>query len=216
MKVIILCESSGNVRRAFRDLGHDAWSLDILPADDGSPFHIQGDAAEFIRSGAWREYDLIGMHPPCKYLSVSGIHWNDRGRGWDGTKDALRFVRLLMSIDKPFYLENPVSIISSRIRKPDQIIQPYQFGEDASKATCLWLNGLPKLTPTEWVNPRIVRREGKPTTRRWSNQTDSGQNKFGPSPDRWKLRSRTYPGIAKAMAAQWSVALDQPSSFALT
>jgi hypothetical protein len=138
-------------------------------------------------------------HPPCTYLSVSGIHWNNRGRGWEETEKALDFVRSLMGANIPrIALENPVSIISSRIRKPDQIIHPHQFGHDASKATCLWLKNLPKLQVTEAIAPRII--NGKP---RWGNQCDSGQNKLAPSKDRWKIRSTTYPGIAAAMASQW-------------
>lgn len=145
-------------------------------------------------------WDLAIFHPPCTYLSVSGIHWNNRGRGWDETEKALEFVQLLLNADIPrIALENPVSIISSRIRKPDQIIHPYQFGHDASKATCLWLKNLPKLIPTSNFPPRII--SGRP---RWGNQTDSGQNKLAPSSDRWKIRSTTYQGIADAMAAQWS------------
>ena len=204
MKVLIGCESSGVVRRAFRALGHDAWSCDLLPADDGSPFHYQCDVLHVIRNtGPW---GLGIFHPPCTYLSVSGLHWNKRGVLVDGrpraelTEGALEFIRQLMECDIPrIALENPVGCISTRIRKPDQIIQPHQFGDDASKATCLWLRGLPKLVPTEHVPPRMV--NGKP---RWSNQTDSGQNKLGPSDDRWKLRSVTYAGIANAMANQWS------------
>lgn len=139
-------------------------------------------------------------HPPCTYLSVSGMHWTTRGlRDPKLTEDALDFVRLLMGADIPrIAVENPVSVISSRIRKPDQIIHPYQFGDDASKKTCLWLKNLPPLLPTEIVEPRIV--DGK---KRWGNQCDSGQNKLAPSPDRWKERSKTYRGISKAMAKQW-------------
>lgn len=204
MKVLIACESSGTVRNAFRELGHDAWSCDLLPADDGSPYHIQGCALDAIRSGDW---DFIGMHPPCTYLGVSGIHWNNRGRGWDETNKALQFVRDLIEAagEVPFYLENPVSIISSNIRRPDQIIQPYEFGEDASKKTCLWLSKLKPLTPSGRFHGRLVEyppASGK-IVERWSNQTDSGQNKLPPSKNRWKDRSKTYPGIAKAMAEQW-------------
>jgi hypothetical protein len=139
-------------------------------------------------------------HPPCTHLAVSGARHFTAKRA-DGRQDAaLDFVRLFM--DAPIEriaIENPVSVISSRIRKPDQIIQPYQFGHDASKKTCLWLKNLPLLTPTQMVEPRIV--DGKA---RWANQTDSGQNKLPPSKDRWRLRSKTYEGIADAMAAQWS------------
>ena len=139
-------------------------------------------------------------HPPCTYLSVSGMHWTARGlRDPQLTEDALEFVRALMNapIDK-ICIENPVSVISSRIRKPDQIIHPWMFGDDASKKTCLWLKNLPALVSTSIVEPRIA--NGK---KRWANQTDSGQNNLPPSDDRWKERSKTYAGIASAMASQW-------------
>jgi hypothetical protein len=195
MKILIACEYSGTVRDAFAAHGHDAMSCDILPTDNPG-HHYQGDVRDVLDQG----WDLMICHPPCTYLSVSGIHWNNRGRGWEETDKALEFVNLLLSADIPHIaLENPVSIISSRIRKPDQIIQPYCFGHDASKSTCLWLKNLPKLLPTETIPPRIV--NGKS---RWGNQTDGGQNKLAPSEDRWKLRSTTYKGIAKAMAEQWS------------
>jgi site-specific DNA-cytosine methylase len=193
-RVLVACEYSGTVRDAFAARGHDAMSCDILPTDKPGK-HYQGDVRDVLDDG----WDLMICHPPCTYLSVSGIHWNNRGRGWEETEKALDFVRLLMGANIPrIALENPVSIISSRIRKPDQIIHPHQFGHDASKATCLWLKNLPKLQPTENVPPRIV--NGKP---RWANQTDGGQNKLAPSDDRWKLRSTTYPGIAAAMAFHW-------------
>lgn len=194
MKILIVCESSGTVREAFRTRGHDAWSCDLLPADDDSPFHYQCDAREV--GGDW---DMMGFHPPCTFLSVSGIHWNNRGRGWDRTEQALAFVRWCMSHKCPWYLENPVSIISTRIRRPDQTIQPYEFGHNASKRTALWLNDLPKLVPTDRIAGRMI--DGK---ERWDNQTDSGQNKLAPSKTRWKERSKTYDGIAQAMANQWS------------
>ena len=196
MKVLIACESSGTVRDAFIRAGHDAMSCDMLPTEQPGP-HYQGDVLDVLYNG----WDLLIGHPPCTYLSVSGMHWTTRGlRDPQLTEDALAFARLLM--DAPIAriaIENPVSIISSRIRKPDQIIQPYQFGHDASKKTCLWLKSLPPLRPTAFVDPRIV--DGKP---RWDNQTDSGQNKLPPSADRWRMRSKTYQGIADAMAAQWS------------
>jgi site-specific DNA-cytosine methylase len=199
MRVIIACETSGEVREAFRRRGYEAYSCDILPADDNSKFHYQGDILEVIKNtGDW---DLMIAHPPCTYLSVSGMHWTTRGlRDPQLTEDALSFAKILM--DAPIHricIENPVSIISTRIRKPDQIIQPWQFGHDASKKTCLWLKNLPLLKHTEYIPPRIV--DGK---QRWSNQTDSGQNKLPPSKDRWKIRSKTYTGIAEAMAEQWS------------
>jgi hypothetical protein len=196
MRVLIACESSGAVRDAFRARGHFAMSCDLLSSEQPGPHH-QGDVRELLG----QEWDLLIAHPPCTYLFVSGMHWTTRGlRDPKLTEDALDFVRLFM--DAPIEriaIENPVSIISSRIRKPDQIIQPHQFGHDASKKTCLWLKGLPLLKPTQMVEPRIV--NGKP---RWGNQTDSGQNKLPPSKDRWKLRSKTYEGIADAMAVQWS------------
>ena len=205
-RVLIACESSGTVREAFRRRGHDAWSCDLLPADDGSPHHIQGDALDAIRSQCW---SLVIAHPPCTHLSVSGLHWNARvpGRA-EKTEAALQFVRDIIEAGRAcggLVVENPVSCISSRIRRPDQIIQPWQFGEDASKATCLWLHGgVPALRsdPRDHFPPRVVMVGGKPRNR-WSNQTDGGQNRLGPSPTRWKERSRTYPGIAQAMAKQW-------------
>ena len=192
VRVLVACEYSGAVRDAFRAAGHDALSCDLLPSDGPGP-HYQGPAQDIIGQG----WDLMVAHPPCTYLSVSGMHWTKRGlRDPQLTEDALAFVRLLMDAPVPrIAIENPISVISSRIRKPDQIIQPWQFGHDASKATCLWLQGLPLLQPVNQL-------PGDHKTRR-ANQTPSGQNKLGPSPDRWKLRSRTYDGIANAMAQQW-------------
>lgn len=195
MKVLVACEYSGSVRDAFIARGHEAVSCDLLPTDAPGP-HYQGDVRDILYDG----WDLMVAHPPCTYLSVSGMHWTTRGlRDPQLTEDALEFVRLLL--DAPIEriaLENPVSVISSRIRKPDQIITPYQFGHDASKKTCLWLKNLPHLVSTDYVEPRVV--NGK---KRWGNQTDSGQNKLPPSADRWKIRSETYAGIAAAMADQW-------------
>jgi len=203
MRVLVGCEFSGVVRNAMRRLGHEAWSCDLLAAEDGSPYHLHGDVRQYLGDG----WDLGIFHPPCTYLTVSGLHWNgrvpDRARK---TEDAIVFVRTLLEAPIPrIALENPVGCLSTRIRKPDQIIQPYEFGADASKKTCLWLKNLPKLTPTAYVLPRMV--NGKP---RWANQTDSGQNRLGPSEDRWKLRSETYPGIADAMAAQWTTDVSIP------
>ena len=203
-RFLVCCEHSGIVREAFRKRGLDAWSCDLLPADDNSPYHIQGDCREAMKAGHW---DGFGLHPDCTYLTVAGIHWNNRGRGHEKTNAALAFVREVIEIagDRPWYLENPVSIISTRIKKPTQTIQPYDFYEDASKRTCLWLNKLPKLTGTKRFNGRMVEwpiGSGK-MVERWSNQTDSGQNKLAPSANRWKLRSKTYQGIADAMADQW-------------
>jgi hypothetical protein len=193
MKVLVGCEYSGKVRQAFRDIGHDAWSCDLLPPDDGSDYHIQGDVVTLLNDG----WDLAVFHPPCTYLSVSGMHWTTRGlRDQQLTEDALIFVQTLLNAPIPkIALENPVSVISSRIRKPDQIIQPWWFGDDASKKTCLWLKNLLPLQPTNMLH-------GDNKTRR-ANQTASGQNKLAPSKDRWKKRSETYQGIANAMAEQW-------------
>ncbi len=195
MRVLVACESSGAVRDAFIRAGHYAASCDLLPSESPLGDHYQCDAAEILDHG----WDLLIAHPPCTYLSVSGMHWTTRGlRDPKLTEDALDLVRLFLAAPiERIAIENPVSVISSRIRKPDQIIQPYQFGHDASKKTCLWLKGLPLLKPTQMVEPRIV--NGK---QRWANQTDSGQNKLPPSKDRWKLRSKTYEGIADAMATQ--------------
>ncbi len=200
MRVLVACESSGTVREAFRKLGHEAWSNDLLPADDGSPFHIMGDCLEAIARG----WDLVIAHPPCTYLSSSGIHWNTRrperaALTEDGAAFFMSCVQLCTLHAKAWAIENPVGVMSSRYRKPNQIIQPYMFGDDASKRTCLWLWNLPLLQPTRMVPGRIV--NGK---ERWANQTDSGQNVLPPSADRWKIRSKTYQGIADAMADQWS------------
>lgn len=196
MKILVACESSGAVRRAFRSLGHDALSCDLLPSDDGSQHHIVGDAIEIAYSGRW---DLMIAHPPCTYLSVSGMHWTTRGlRDPQLTVDALEFFRKLLDAPIPKKcLENPIGVASTRIRPADQIIQPWQFGHPESKATALWLIGLPHLNPTNILQ--------LPESGRWDNQTASGQNKLAPSADRWKLRSKTYQGIADAMANQWGV-----------
>jgi hypothetical protein len=192
MNILVACEHSGTVREAFAKRGHFAVSCDLLDTEIPG-LHYQGDVTKILDMG----WDLMVAHPPCTYLSVSGMHWTTRGkRDPQLTEDALDFVRLLMNAPIPkIALENPVSIISSRIRKPDQIVQPWWFGEDASKKTCLWLKNLPLLQPTNKL-------EGDDKTRR-ANQTPSGQNKLGPSDTRWKERSKTYQGIADAMAQQW-------------
>jgi hypothetical protein len=192
MKVLIGCERSGVVRDAFLKRGHDAWSCDLVASERGL-HHMTANVLDVLGMG----WDLAIFHPDCTFLSVSGLHWNGRvpGRA-QKTEDALAFVRKLMAAPIPRWaLENPVGCISSRIRKPDQIIQPWQFGEDASKATCLWTKGLPPLKHTN-VLP------GGRSARR-ANQTASGQNKLGPSPERAMLRAKTYQGIADAMALQW-------------
>lgn len=194
MNVLILFEESGKVMEAFRDKGHSAFSVDLLPTRSKrySWAHMQADVWERIDE-LIPDTDLIIAFPPCTYLCVSG------NRHYAGTlyrKEALNKIRALMElpVDK-IAIENPVGVISSHIRKPDQIIQPWQFGHPESKRTCLWLKGLPKLQPTS-ILPL-------PESGRWNNQTPSGQNKLGPSADRARLRSETYDGVALAMAQQW-------------
>jgi hypothetical protein len=202
MRVLIACEFSGVVRDAFRRIGHDAWSCDledVEPQGEWSNFHLYGDALRFIYDKTW-QWDLMIAHPPCTFLSSSGLHWNKtRPERAVYTESALIFVRQML--DAPIEriaVENPVGCISTRVRRPDQIIQPYEFGEDASKRTCLWLKNLPRLTSTFRFPGRMV--NGR---ERWGNQTDGGQNKLAPSDNRSSLRSITYPGIAAAMAWQW-------------
>jgi len=257
LRVLVACEYSGTVRDAFRALGHDAWSCDLLPTDVPG-LHYQGDVRHLIdgwtpvrhqcecdpegdglcqltgadtsecscigptqdeveyleRDGAlfgrptYRpSWDLMIAHPPCTYLCSSGLHWNKRRpERAQQTEDALDFVRLLLNAPIPHIaLENPIGCISTRIREPDQTIQPWQFGDPESKATCLWLKNLPPIQATHRADdffsaPLPSRSEHG----RWQNQTASGQNKLPPSPDRWKLRSATYAGIAAAIAAQYS------------
>jgi hypothetical protein len=200
MRVLIGCARSGVVGNAFRARGHIAMECDIEPTRGDPRYHIQDDIFNVV-IGPPFWWDLFIVHPPCTYLSVSGLHWNKRRpERAKLTEEAWTFVKRLWDLNHPrFCLENPISAISTRLRKPDQIIQPYQFGEDASKATCLWLRGLPKLVPTNRISGRMV--NGR---ERWSNQTDSGQNRLGPSESRAEMRSKTYQGIAEAMANQWS------------
>jgi len=214
VNILVACEYSGIVRSAFAALGHNAWSCDLLPTEIPGQ-HYQGDVRDLLKE----KWDLMIAHPPCTHLAVSGARYFYRKQAEQA--EALEFVRSLMNAPiEHIAVENPISIISSRIRKPDQIIQPWQFGEDASKKTCLWLKGLPVLKSTTIIEPRVVccglviesgDKYGCPNCNgekvaqpRWANQCDSGQNKLTPSPDRWKERSRTFQGIANAMAAQWS------------
>lgn len=180
LRVLVGCEYSGTVRDAFKALGHDATSCDLLPTDKPGK-HYQGNVFDIINDG----WDLAIFHPPCTHLAVSGARWfKDKQKE---QAEALEFVRLLMEADIPkIAIENPISIISSKIKKPTQIIQPWQFGHGETKSTCLWLKGLPKLIPTNIVEGR--------EQRIW---------KLPPSADRWKIRSTTFPGIAEAMAMQW-------------
>jgi len=190
MKILIACEYSGTVRDAFSALGHDATSCDILPTEKPGKHH-QGDVAKILGDG----WDMMIAHPPCTYLSVSGIHWNNRGRGWEQTEKALEFVQLLMNAPIPrIAIENPISIISSRIKKPSQVIQPWMFGHMEQKATCLWLKNLPALRETNNVKAEMMKLPDKERQR---------IHYLPPSKDRWKLRSTTYQGIAEAMAKQW-------------
>lgn len=216
MKIILGCEESQAVCIEMRERGHEAYSCDILPASGGHPeWHIQGDIIPVIYGQHW---DMIIAFPPCTYLCSSGLHWNNRvPERREKTEEALNFVCLILNapIEKKG-LENSIGCISTRIYKDEdgiykvsdvptkkgvkasQIIQPYDFGEDASKGTCLFLQKLPLLKGTSYFEPRFI--NGK---KRWGNQTDSGQNKLAPSENRGLLRSKTYPGIAKAMAEQW-------------
>jgi hypothetical protein len=199
MRVLIACECSGVVRDAFARLGHFAMSCDLKESEaDGH--HYKGSVFDIID----HDWDLLIGHPPCTYLSSSGMHWTTRGlRDPQLTEDALVFVKRLMDCKIPKKaIENPVGCISTRIRKADQYIQPHEFGHDASKKTGLWLQGLPILTGTKDIAPRIVNKNGK-EYKRWDNQTDAGQNRLPPSEDRATNRSRTYKGIAEAMAVQW-------------
>lgn len=215
MRILIACESSGVIREAFRKRGHEAFSCDLQPADDGSFFHIQGDVTGWLyfKFSDGKGWDLMIAHPDCTYLTNSAA-WafsdgpyhqkvkpgtlvgSERRQARQG---ALEFVRLLMEAPIPrIAIENPVGAISTYIRQADQYIQPFEYGDDASKKTGLWLKNLPLLQPTRYIEPRIV--NGRP---RWANQTDSGQNRLSPSADRWKTRSKTYQGWADAMADQW-------------
>lgn len=185
MKVLIACEFSGVVREAFRAKGHDTWSCDLLASD--SDYHYEGPVEDILYDG----WDLMIAHPPCTYLTVAGNRWyHDKP---DLINSAVSFVKLLADapIEK-IAIENPVGRLSTLWRKPDQYVQPWMFGHDASKKTGLWLKNLPLLEPTD-----IIKKD------RYANQTPSGQNNLGPSADRWKLRSMTYQGIANAMAEQW-------------
>jgi len=181
MRVLVACEFSGRVRDAFTARGHEAWSCDLLPSETPGP-HFQEDVRGVLGIG----WDLLIAHPPCTHLAVSGARWFKEKE--KEQQESLEFVRLLLDAPIPrIALENPVSVISSRIRRPDQVIQPWMFGHGEVKATCLWLKGLPNLVPTNIVEGRHARVHREP-----------------PSPERWKNRSRSYPGMAAAMAEQWS------------
>ena len=185
MRVLVACEYSGRVREAFRARGHNAWSCDLYePAEDGSQLHLMGDALQVAYD---REWDLMIAHPPCTHLAVSGARWFAEKKASGDQQAAIDFFLALARAPIPrIAIENPVCIMSSVWREPDQVIQPWQFGHGETKATCLWLKGLPHLVPTKIVPGRVARVHLMP-----------------PSEDRWKERSRTYEGIAEAMADQW-------------
>lgn len=209
MRVLIGCECSGVVRRAFRARGHDAWSCDLKPARDGSPWHIQGDLLAVLGQG----WDLFICHPPCTFLCGSAAwafkdppyHQKVKAGTLTGAArreardEAGAFALALWRADVgKVALENPRGFLPRYLGPATQTVQPFNFGDDASKGTCLWLRGLPPLVGTRYVEPRLV--DGK---RRWSNQTDSGQNKLSPSDDRAERRAVTFLGIAEAMAENW-------------
>lgn len=194
MRWLVGCEFTGSVRRALRALGHDAWSCDLLPAADGDPHHIQGDVLDVLADG----WDGAILHPPCTYLANSGVRWLYGGKGavrddvrWGRMEDAARFFRACLDAPIPrVAVENPIQHRHCRGiigRGPDQTIQPWMFGHGETKATCLWLKGLPQLVPTRVVGGRTPR-----------------VHHASPGPDRWKERSITLPGIAAAMAMQWA------------
>lgn len=215
MRVLVACEYSGRVRDSFLKMGHDAMSCDLLPTDVDGP-HYQGSVLDILDDG----WDLMIAHPPCTYLTIaaewaykdkqtkkikSGTLTGQERR--EAREEAINFVMKLANapIEK-IAIENPVGVLSSRWREPDQFIQPYEYGEDASKKTCLWLKNLPRLKPTFLVSPRLaLSADGRSYSFRWGNQTDSGQNKEPPSSDRWKIRSTTWQGWAEAMADQWGL-----------
>ncbi len=203
MRILVACEESQTITKAFRELGHEAYSCDILPCSGGHPeWHFQEDVFEVIKREP--KFDMMVAHPPCTYLAVSGARWlynNDGSKNedrWKNQEEGLDFVRKLMDVDIDMIaIENPISVISSRIRKPDQIIQPFWFGDKSRKTTCLWLKNLPNLTPTEIVEPDIyVCKNGKTFSRDYMVALKAGEG-------RGRARSKTYPGIAKAIAEQW-------------
>ena len=213
-RILIACEESQATTKEFRKLGHEAFSCDLLHCSGGHPgWHYQCDIFEVINKG----WDLMVAHPPCTFLTGSGVQWlshpEDKALPFEERRphpkypnrrndmlDSVEFVKALYNAPiEHIAIENPVGLLSSRWRKPDQIVQPYMFGDEATKTTCLWLKNLPLLQPTRCIEPRII--NGK---KRWGNQTDSGQNRLAPSEERGMLRSKTFPGIAKALATQYS------------
>ena len=190
MKILLAFEESQAVTTELRKLGHEAYSCDIQDCSGDHPeWHIKGDALQEMQ----KPWDMVIAFPPCTHLAVSGARYFEQKRKDGRQQEGIDMFMSSINANAPMVaVENPVGIMSSKYRKPDQIIQPWQFGHDASKKTCLWLKGLPLLVPTD-----VIIKD------RYENQTPSGQNKLGPGPERAKLRSKTYAGIAKAMAQQW-------------
>lgn len=209
-RVLVACEFSATVRDAFRARGHDAWSCDLLPTTGDPAYHIVGDALAAVAQGGW---DLLIAHPPCTYLALSGVRWLYGGKGttvdpvrWAAMERGAAFFKALLEADVPrVAVENPMMhghalrLIGAQPGTSIQTVQPWQHGHPESKATRLWLRRLPPLTPTKVLT--------KPDSGHWDNQTPSGQNKLTPSADRWAERSKTYDGIAAAMADQWGARL---------
>lgn len=204
MRILVACERSQEITKRLRDNGHEAWSCDIEePYGECPEYHIQGDAIAIAYKGGW---DMMIAHPPCTYLAVSGARWlynKDGSRNedrWRAKEEALEFVQKLMDapIDK-IAIENPISIISSHIRKPDQIIQPFQFGDDSTKKTCLWLKNLPKLNPTNVIEPSVHISSSGRKWDKWFFDTSL----ISDLQERSRIRSKTFPGIAEAIAQQW-------------
>lgn len=236
MKVLVACECSGVVSAAFRKRGHEAYSCDILPTDGDPDFHIMGDALKIINGGTFKtqsgrtvtikRWNLLIAHPPCTYLTNSA-EWAYKDKQTKQMKpgtligaarraareEAIEFFMAFINADADMIaVENPIGVMSSRYREPDQYIQPHEYNEDASKETCLWLKNLPTLVPTGLTPPRLVLHpNGKRYVFRWANQTDSGQNKLPPSETRGHDRSKTYQGWADAMADQWGLTLEDMS-----
>lgn len=191
MRVLIACEFSGAVREAFRRRGHDAWSCDLLESEDNSKYHFHDDIFYVLQH--YPDWDLMIAHPPCTHLASSGARWFKEKK--QEQTNAVSFVWALGASTAPkIAIENPIGVLSTQYRKPDQIIQPWMFGHPESKATCLWLKGLPKLTATKDVREEML---SLPLSKR------TRVHYARPGPDRWKERSRTLTGIAEAMATQW-------------
>lgn len=205
MKILVACEESQTVTKAFRALGHEAYSCDILPCSGGHPeWHIQGDVTLELP----KPWDMVLAFPPCTHLAVSGAAHFAKKRADGRQQQGIDFFMLFARLDHvpKVAIENPIGIMSKLWRKPDQIIQPYDFGEDASKNTCLWLKGLPPLVGTKRIPGRIVQTPSGKFVERWANQCDNyGHDKTSPSPERSRIRSKTYDGIASAMARQWGL-----------